>query len=160
MMTTTNTDSVPSVSAEVILGLLRRQVPLLAKLESYASKQRTLITGNDAGNLLSLLADRQKIAAELADIHTQLEPIRAQWTQERERLDASQQDEADRLVADIQQRLSRVMQTDEQDVRLLAARKQSTAQTLRSAHSTEQAISAYRTPSGTAERVDRWSEET
>ena len=160
MTTAIDNTACPPETPEEILLLLREQIPLLARLESCASKQRSLITGDDTGSLLSLLADRRKISSKLADIGSRLEPIRREWAVHRERFTPAQRDDADRLLTDIQERLARVMTSDEQDARLLAARKQASAETLRTTHSMGQAISAYRTAAPAAERVDQWNEAT
>lgn len=147
-------------SAEDILALLRDQILLYAKLESYASRQRSLITGDDVSSLLSLLANRQRISADLACIASRLEPVRRRWATYRQAFTPRQREEADGLLSEIHEHLRRVIDSDEQDARLLAARKQATAEALRATHSTSQAISAYRTGSVGSDRLDRWDEAT
>jgi ElaB/YqjD/DUF883 family membrane-anchored ribosome-binding protein len=160
MMTTIDTAARPADAPQEVLTLLREQIPLYTKLESHASRQRSLITGDDTSSLLSLLADRQRISADLARIASRLEPIRRDWGKYRKRLTPEQRDQAERLLTEIRERLARVIENDEQDARLLAARKQAVAETLRATHSTEQALSAYRTPAGKSDRFDHWDEAT
>ena len=47
---------------------------------------------------------------------------------------------------DVENRLRRMIQRDEEDVRVLSARKQAVSQTLRAAHTTGRALTAYREP--------------
>ena len=108
MTTAIETAAGPPETPEEILPLLREQIPLYSKLESYASRQRSLITGDDAGALLSLLADRQRISADLARVASKLDPVRREWARYRGRFTPAQRDEADRLLAEIHERLKRV----------------------------------------------------
>ena len=68
-----------------VLDLLREQLSLYTKLETCASRQRPLIASEDAGPLLSLLAERQKLSVELAGVGARLEPIRRDWEIHRQR---------------------------------------------------------------------------
>ena len=160
MTTAIETIAGPPATPEEILPLLREQIPLYTKLESYALRQRSLITGDDGNALLSLLANRQRISADLARVASRLEPVRREWARYRGQFTPAQRDEADRLLTEIHKRLKRVIENDEQDARLLAARKQATADTLRATHTIGQAVSAYRVPAGGSERLDRWDEAT
>jgi len=160
MTTAIETTAGPPATPEEILPLLREQIPLYTKLESCASRQRLLITGDDGNALLSLLANRQRISADLARVASRLEPVRREWARYRGKFTPAQRDEADCLLSEIHKRLKRVIENDEQDARLLAARKQATADALRVTHATGQAISAYRMPAGGSERLDRWDEAT
>ncbi len=138
---------------EEVLDLLRKQDSLYTELESVSGRQRSLITGDNAGPLLTLLTDRQKLSDQLHRIATLLAPIRCEWESYRGRFTPAQLTEADLLLDETRQRLRRLIEADEQDARVLSGRKQAVAQTLRATHSTSQAISAYHTPSGRLERV-------
>ncbi len=146
--------------AEDVLGLLRRQAALFARLEQFASRQRALVRADDAGPLLSLLADRQKLSTELTGIAAQLAPVRARWSAFREELGDSQRTEADGLLRDCSLRLRRVIEGDEADARVLSVKKHATASELRAAHATGEALSAYRAPSRRAEETLRLDEST
>ncbi len=133
-------------TTEGFLTLLDREAALYAKLESYASKQRSLITRDDTGPLLALLADRQKLSTELAQIGATLAPIRKRWETYRTGLSDADRTEAERLFGETARRLGHIMEVDEQDARMLQARKQVTAQGLRARHSAGVALSAYDGP--------------
>lgn len=144
--TTTKLGSgVPPDSSDEVLGLLRRQATLYGKLESMAARQRTLVTGNDVGSLLSLLADRSKVSRDLSDVGERLAPVRSRWARFREGLSDADRREADGLVATAGAALRRMIAGDEQDVRILSGRKESVAQALKGAHLTARAIDAYQT---------------
>jgi hypothetical protein len=140
-----------------VLGLLREQAALYAKLERCASRQRPLIAQEDTAPLLSLLAERQRLSMDLAEVNARLEPVRQDWEAIRGRLSYQDRCAVECLLAEIRARLRRLIESDEEDTRLLSARKQATAQGLRATHSMGQALSAYRAPgepSGRLARVD------
>ena len=141
-----------------VLDLLREQLSLYTKLETCASRQRPLIASEDAGPLLSLLAERQKLSVDLAGVGARLEPIRRDWEIHRRRFSPAERREADRLLTEIKSRLQRLIESDEEDTRLLSARKQAAAQALGAIHSTGQALSAYRSPAERPGRLDHVDE--
>ncbi len=145
---------VADYEADEVLRLLREQVALYTRLESFADRQRMLVSGDDPGRLLPLLADRQKLSLELRRVATRLEPVRRNWSGYRARLTPPQRREADHLLNDARARLGRVIEGDERDARILSVRKEAAAQTLRAIHSTGQAITAYREPAKRAARLD------
>ena len=137
-----------------VLDLLREQASLYAKLESMAGRQRSLVTEDDVGPLLGLLADRQRLSAQLTKLSTRLAPVRREWETCRRCLSPAQQAEADRLLSDAGGRLRRIIESDEQDARVLSGRKQAVATALQATHSTSQALQAYRAPTGRSDRLD------
>lgn len=145
-------------STEDILSLLREQVDLYAELSDYAEKQRSLIPQEDTGPLLTVLTERQKLSTKLGDVVRRLEPVRRDWVMYRARFDSAQRLEAERLLAEIKMRLRALIERDEEDVRVLLAKKQAVASTVRSTHSAGQALSAYRDDLAGADRVNQLDE--
>jgi len=158
MKNTLETSDETFASPEEVLAMLRAEASLYGRLAAYASRQRSLITGDDLGTLLAVLGDRRKLSVELTKIGAKLAPVRQKWERYRERFTPSQRAEAERLVSDISERLRRVIDSDEEDGRLLSARKQTVGETLRETHSTGRALSAYRTPSERPARLDHLDE--
>ncbi len=111
-------------SPESILGLLHEQSTLYARLEAFAARQRSLVHMEDTAGLVSLLADRQRLSIELTRLASRLAYVRRCWPAFRERLSDSQRTEADDLIADVAQRLRRVIVNDEKDARVLFLRKE------------------------------------
>jgi len=141
-----------------IVSLFRDEAALYTKLESYAERQRSLIAEDDATPLLALLADRQKLSMALAVVGARLAPIRRDWESWHTRMSPAQRAEAEQLARDTQECLRRVIDRDEQDARMLSARKQTAARGMRTAHHAGAAISAYRTPLRGGERSGRLDE--
>lgn len=137
-------DGSVALSIGRVMAALRAQARLYARLEECALRQRDLVSGEDAAPLLAVLADRQRLSTELAELGMALAPVRRRWDSFRAGLDGTQRDEADHLVAETQACLRRVMAGDEQDVRILSARRQLTERALRSAGAAGVAMAAYR----------------
>ncbi len=154
----TDTLTCPAETSEEVLALLREQDLRYAELESHASRQSSLVANEDPGPLLALLTERQRLSAALTRIAAKLEPIRRNWAFHRAEFSPPQRAEADRLLTAVKERLRRVIARDEEDARLLSARKQAAAEALRVTHTTSEALSAYRTPADRPGRLDRLDE--
>jgi len=140
------TEPTTMLTPQRVVELLREQARLYGELESLAAKQRILVAIEDSGALLAVLADRQRLASSLQVIGDNIEPVRRTWSSFRERLNASQRAEVEDLLARIGQRIRRLIEGDERDVRLLSARREGTARAMRGAHAAGEAILAYRVP--------------
>jgi len=116
--------SLATEKPEEILGLLREQAALHARLESFATRQRSLVRMGDTVPLLSLLANRQRLVVDLTRLATRLASVRRSWPAFRERFSTSQRTEADDQISDVALRLRRVIKSDEKDARVLYVRKQ------------------------------------
>ena len=154
MTTATDTRTGTPDAPDDILGLLRQQAGLYARLESCAARQRSLVTGDDVGPLLALLGDRQRLSEQMTRLGERLAPVRRNWSRHRQELAPADQAEAERLLKETQARLQRVIEGDERDARVLSVRKEAVARTLRATHTTTQAISAYHLPSNHSGRLD------
>ena len=143
-----------------VFALLREQASLYERLESFALRQRGLVLGEDSGPLLAMLAERGKLSQQLAEVGSRLAPIRKDWTSYRERLSSAQRAEADRLLHEAGARLQRVIESDEQDVRVLSGRKHAVADSLSKTHATFRALHAYRVADNGTKRLDCVTQET
>jgi len=145
-------------TAREALALLRRQATLFAELESLAVKQSDLVSRDDAGPLLALLADRQRLASDLTRIGRQLEPARRDWAGTRTALSPAERVEADGLVTQVRERMRRLIENDERDARTLSARKETVATALRQTQAVGNAVSAYRPRDRAAANINRLDE--
>lgn len=134
MNITTAIASVDMEKPEEILGLLREQSALYARLESFAAWQRSLVCMKDTAPLISLLADRQRLSVDLTHLASRLASVRRSWAAFRERFSTSQRTEADGLIADVAQRLRRVIESDEKDASVLFLRNQGGSSSLQATH--------------------------
>lgn len=141
-------------ATEEVFELLREQVTLYGQLESFAARQRGLVSGDNTGPLLAILADRRKLSHQLAEIGSRLAPVRQEWAAFSACLSSERRSEAEHLVSEAGDRLHRVIKSDEEDARVLSARKQAVAASLRETHATGAAIQAYRVVDDGTKRLD------
>ncbi len=129
--------------AEALISLLRRQVGVYTRLEQLSGRQRGLIAAEDQQHLLALLAERQKLVDELGVLNQSLIPLQAYWRANRETVAPSLRTEADQLVGRAGEILQRILGADEQDARILSARKAQTANQVTALAQGRQAFEAY-----------------
>ena len=144
-----------------LMELLRRQRDSYRDLRRLAERQRRLISEDHPGDLLLLLAQRQKLTREIVEMGQQLAPARQSWSATRESLDPAERREAEQMLAEASGLLGRIIADDEQDARLLAARKTQTAAAIEAARADRQAVVAYAATEGRLpRRLDQLSEES
>jgi hypothetical protein len=136
------------------LQLLREQDSICGRMEALASQQRTLLTREDTGPLLDLLADRMRLSEKLAQLASRLDPIRRRWSSYRTLLPSEEKAEADRLLAQTQCRVRRILEDDDHDARILAARRATVVSRLQATYSGGEAVAAYHAPVGEPGRFD------
>jgi hypothetical protein len=123
--------------------LLGKQVDLYGRIERLSLAQRGCIEGEDTRPLLGLLSDRQRLTVALTDLNAELAPYRARWDQVKATLLDGERSEIERLFAQVRECLRRILDGDESDVRLLAAKRDSTAGRLRGLDAARQTLTAY-----------------
>ena len=133
----------PNGGAATVLTLLRRQRDLYRRLHRLADRQHGLIAESDPGTLLTVLGDRQKLVESLLEVGRELAPHRETWAETRQALDDQDREEAEGILAEVCQILGQVIDADEQDARLLSARKVHGSGALQSLRSDREAVSAY-----------------
>ncbi|MGB0714380.1 MAG: flagellar export chaperone FlgN [Phycisphaerae bacterium] len=159
-MAATNSDSAAQQdSPHEVLILLRAQRQLYVKLEAIAEKQRGFITGDNSSELLTILADRQRVSKALAEIGQRLAPAREHWDSFVTAFNHEQREEAETIIASIRGSLQRVMERDDMDVKLLAARKHVVSKAMEATHNSRRAVHAYGS-SGGGRSGDRLNQST
>jgi hypothetical protein len=153
-------DSLKVDTPQRVLSLLQAQATLYAELEACAIRQRALIEQDDVKPLLTLLGDRRRITDTLTEVSEKLRPVRKQWDEFRASLTPGERDQVERLLGEVEERVRRLMDQDETDTRLLAAKKQFTARALGAVHAKSQAISAYQVSNDQATRPHSLQEES
>jgi hypothetical protein len=141
------------------IGLLTEQRDLCRQLQHFAERQTSLITGDNPELLLGILADRQQILDRLDDVARRLRPYQKNWPQYRPKLNTVDGAMADRLIGEVNTLLSAILEKDDADARLLAARKDVTARAIADLNHTKKAEAAYAaTGHGGGSTVD-WMDE-
>jgi len=126
-----------------VMTLLRRQAALFDALGTLSRDQRGAIEQGSPDAILSLLARRQQVVEQLTGLAGELEPYRVQWAATRDRLEAVQREEADRLVAASEQHLEGILERDEHDRSLLQQARQKAGEELTRINRSGQAMNAY-----------------
>lgn len=133
----------PLAVSRELLKLLRRSRQYYEQLQRLAREQRALIQADDAEELLSLLAERQKVVRAIGRTHQELAPYQKEWDQLKERLPAEVRTEIQGLLGDLQDMLNGLLEHDRQDCAELVARKQQIADELSVAAKGRAASAAY-----------------
>jgi len=142
----------PPEESGSVMDLLRHQATLYTRLEGFSQKQRMLVAEEDNKLLLALLADRQKLSLELAKLSRRLGPVRENWPKYRETMTADERREAAGLLDGMRSCLSRVLENDEQDARVLRVRKHMVRSALAESQSRGAAAGAYRAAAASSGR--------
>ncbi len=138
--------------AAAILDLLERQVRLYRALRRLVDRQRPMIVRDQTAPLLTLLAERQKLTAELGTLSAQLNRYRQDWARVREALSTPQRERAERQIGEVEQMVRGLLETDEADARLLGARKAATRQAMGELAVGHRAAAAYQQASHSTSR--------
>jgi hypothetical protein len=128
-----------------------------------AQRQRRLIADDDPSALLSLLSQRQKLTQSLVELSGRLAPYRQDWPATCRALDEGERREVQGMLDEVSDLLGRIIAADEEDARLLTARKAKVAAELKTHQGDRRAVAAYaaaRGATGQASRFDRISEES
>lgn len=128
------------------MSLLREEAVLYDSLEELARRQRDYVACDDATRLLTVLVDRRKLSDDLQRVGKRLSPMRSSWDAYRKRLSESQRSEVEGLIGKTAECVKRIMKRDEEDVRVLSARKEMVAVGLRATHVSGEALAAYGAP--------------
>lgn len=131
------------VNPERLIRLLSEQRAMYLRLQELSRLQRGMIAGERPELLLNILRDRQKLVTALADINQQLTPFRQDWEGVYSQLPEDVRTQAGELLTQINDMLTVILDTDQQDGALLAARRQSVADSLNSLAGGQAANAAY-----------------
>ena len=113
MDTTRVADAAFEQDLDVLIGLLTEQRNLYVQLKSYAQNQRELITGDEPEQLLSVLADRQRVLDRLMSLGEEIRPYQERWDHVRQAMTADQDRHVTRMVRQVNSILSEILQQDE-----------------------------------------------
>lgn len=145
------------VQEQSVAELVRNQRDLYRSLHRLAERQRRLIAADDPSALLSLLSQRQSLTRSLVELGQRLAPYREDWPATSESLDPSHRREVQDMLDEARDLLGQIIAADEEDARLLTARKAKAAADLTTFRSGRQAVCAYASAArGGADRPNRF----
>jgi hypothetical protein len=125
-------DTAPDVSADQLIQMLEHQQGLVDRLDRLAEGQIALIDAGASDELLELLDDRQRIMDELAAGQDGLTGVAE-----------GHRDRISRLVDEIGDRLTRIVNRDEQDRARLRTSRDATSREISGLRTARQAQHAY-----------------
>lgn len=123
--------------------LVRTQRDLYRNLHRLAERQRRLIAAEDPSALLTLLSQRQRLTQSLVELGQRLAPYRENWSATCASLEAGRREEMQGMLDEVSDLLGRIIAADEEDARLLTARKARTAAQLTGFRRGRQVVGAY-----------------
>jgi hypothetical protein len=135
-------DTAPDVSADQLIQMLEHQQGLVDRLDRLAEGQIALIDAGASDELLELLDDRQRIMDELAAGQDGLTGV-AEALRSRDDVSEGHRDRISRLVDDIGDRLTRIVNRDEQDRARLRTSRERTSREISGLCTARQAQHAY-----------------
>jgi hypothetical protein len=143
---------------DLLIELVDRKRQILAQLCQQGARQMKLIEHNDMGELLDVLAIKQKLIAALSLTERGLDPFRDQHPEERRWRAPAERDRCAKLLDDCQVLLEESMRQERQSEDLLRNRRDEAAGRLEQANSADRARHAYAMPETAPRQLDLSSE--
>ncbi|HUE71333.1 MAG TPA: hypothetical protein VMP01_10655 [Pirellulaceae bacterium] len=138
-----------------LASLVQRKLQVLTLLARLGEQQLAVIDGGDMGLLMKLLAAKQALLVQLQELEKQLDPFRADDPESRTWASSQARAECQRQASECNQRLTEVVQLEQQAERQMVLRRDSAAARLQGVHSAAEASGAY-----TAAAIDSRSRPT
>lgn len=142
-MHTSGTESPQRLDEQQVLALLTRQRDLYRELKSLADRQRGVVTSSEPEALLTILAERQKVVNRISGLDGDMKAVRAAWPELSEAMPLPAREQADVLIREVQSLLADILAGDDQDAKLLSARKQSVRAESQTMAAAKRAHAAY-----------------
>lgn len=149
-----------SGSAPDWFNLLQRQATLYERLGECAARQRGMIESDRVDSLMSLLTERKEITTELTGLSKELAPVQSRWESFCADLGEAERMRAQGLMDRARGSLKELLAQDEEDTRLLRAKKAVTAGSLASLRGGAGAMNAYRSAEPGTHRLDAVHQES
>ncbi|MCB9851828.1 MAG: flagellar protein FliT [Phycisphaerales bacterium] len=126
-----------------VIELLRHQRTLYRKLRSLADRQKSLVVSDDAGALIQLLAERQRLVDGLVQLNAKIAPYRQNWTDFYQGLSETQRVEVSELLEEVNASLGAILRDDARDTAMMTARRERMAIELGEIGGSRRAHAAY-----------------
>lgn len=136
-------NSAEILDPQKLLGLLDQQRGAYMQLLELAQQQRSLISGSNPEQLMTVLRQRQNIVGELAQLNMQLAPYRQKSNGTYAEYPAEIRKQANERLSDINGMLQKILKADREDGALLSARKAAVAAELNAVNGGQAANAAY-----------------
>jgi hypothetical protein len=131
------------LGTEQLADLIRTKHNVLMQLREIGRRQKDLVSGGEIAALLTLLAGKQRLIADLQDLERQLKPYYAQnpdartWRSPAERADCA------RLANECNVLLEEIVSLEKRGAEQMDARKKEVAEQLQQVHAAAHVRNAY-----------------
>ncbi len=149
----------PEADVDELMTLLSEQRGLYERLAELSARQRPLIAGDEPEQLLALLSDRQQLVDRLQRIGRRLTPYQQRWPEVRARLTQEESAEIDALVSAVNGLLVTILERDQADAEVLAARKAATTRAMEAVKHSRHAGAAYQAAGARTGPSVEWTDE-
>lgn len=136
----------PLLDTNKLMQVLAQKCELLVQLRQLGRQQNELIEASELGQLLNLLAVKQRLLNALETIERQLDPFRAQSPDDRQWTSEADRRRCADLAAACERLLAEVMESEKQSEKRLILRRDEAATQLQAVHFAAQAHNAYIKP--------------
>ncbi len=100
--------------AEKLLGIMQSQLELYAEVEQISTRQGRVIHSDDTDALMALLAEKQKLIADIDALSQQASPLLAVWENDRNEVAAATRVVIERAVDDLRSILARIVALEDE----------------------------------------------
>lgn len=139
----------PTQCAKRLVRLMEQQVGLLEQIESLSGGQRELIAAGKSDDLLRVIAQRQVLVDQVAELTEQITPLRELWNTTSGQVDAQLRQQVEQVVGRITGAIDNISKNDEADRAALEQQRKDVFGSLGTVTRARGAVAAYSSSGGT-----------
>ena len=114
MRTFSSSGAQPTGDVPAVIALLQQQKAFYTKLDVLSEHQAVLVGQGNTDQLLTVLAQRQKLVDGLVDLNKKMQPYREKWELVSRGMGELHKKQVNGLVDEVERLLSQILQRDEQ----------------------------------------------
>lgn len=140
-----------------LIERLTQQRDLYHQLKVLSDQQGQCIADGEGEQLLAVLSQRQGLVDQIAQLNEQLAPFKQHWPELSEQLDASQREQVNSLLEEVESLLEAIIHQDDRHRQQLQTAKQQIGRQIEQTHTAGRALNAYK-PAGPAAGPARFTD--
>ena len=125
------------------LEALQAERDIYARVLELSRRQRELAGAGQAGELLAVLADKQKLTDEAARVSEASREFKADWVGKTAGLPAARREHGERLIAEIREILEQVIAEEDACQKIAGAQREGTMEQMLRVQKARRAARAY-----------------
>ncbi len=126
-----------------LVRLLDQQIDLYGTLDELSKRQHGIVESDDTDSLLRILSQRQDVINRIAELASELEPYRADWDANVNKLPNTERARIRGRLDDLAVMMEQISRRDEHDRDVIEQRRTAIGAELGGARRTGVALSAY-----------------